>query len=592
MSQSAEQALEQALALHRAGRYAEAEAFYRQALEHEPDHPELLHLLGVAVMRLGRHREAADLIGRAISIDDEAGEYHANLASALLALGHAEQGLSSAQRAVALGPDLAEAQGVLGIALAGMGRPGEALAALQKALSLRPEWPEMLVNLGSVLKELDRLDEAESAYRAALAMRPSIVEAHSNLGAVLADLGRLDEAISECRAALRLNPQSAQAYNNLGYAMNLKGDLDGAAAECRRAIALQPVYPEALVNLAIVLAAQCKWDESLAACCEALAARPDFALAHWNLGLNLLKKGEYALGWPHWEWRFAVGKLGIRRREFPQPRWDGSRLMDRRILLNVEQGLGDAIQFARFVPMVATRGGRIVVECAAELRRLFGGLAGVEQVVEQGEALPEFDMHCPMPSLPLVFGTTLQTIPANAPYLSVDASSAESWRTRLANLGSGRKVGLVWAGNSRHTNDRNRSIPLATLAPLGAVEDVHLISLQKGLRSVDAVTPPAGLKLIDWTSELGDLADTAALMAGLDLIISVDTAPAHLAGALGRPVWILLPFSADWRWLRQGDESPWYPTMRLFRQAVAGEWGVAVERLVTALRDFVAADRR
>jgi hypothetical protein len=299
-----------------------------------------------------------------------------------------------------------------------------------------------------------------------------------------------------------------------------------------------------------------------------------------------LLHGDFEHGWPEYEWRWKTRDFSSGRRPFTQPQWDGGSLNGRTILLHAEQGLGDTLQFIRYAPLVAEAAGNIVVECPAPLKRLLRHSLRQVPVLSKGEPLPPFDIHCPMLSLPLACRTTLANIPRQVPYLNADSELAAHWQGKLVSQRELLKVGLAWAGNKAHKNDRHRSIELSTLAPLGEVPHVSFISLQKGEPAKQATRAPAGITLFDWSNELGDFADTATLIANLDLIISVDTAVAHLAGAMGKPVWTLLPFVPDWRWLLEREDSPWYPTMRLFRQSAPGDWSGVITRVVGALLRF------
>jgi len=395
-----------------------------------------------------------------------------------------------------------------------------------------------------------------AAYRQAITLRPDYADAYSNLGVALIDKGQLDEAIVACRQAITLRPDYANAYRNLGAALADKGQLDEAIAACRQAIKL----------------------------------RPNFARAHHNLALTLLMRGDFQPGWQENEWRWKCRDFPSPARNFSQPQWDGSAFEPRTLLLFPEQGIGDAFQFIRYLPLVVRRGGKIIIECQAEFQRLPRTMSEGCQIVAKGEPLPAFDLYCPLLSLPLVFGTTLENIPNIVPYLHADAQDAKRWQQRLDDYSPGLKVGkvgLVWAGNPAHKNDRNRSMKLTSLAPLGQVPGVRFFSLQKGAAAAQAKTPPTGMELIDWTPELRDFADTAALIANLDLIISVDTAVVHLAGAMSKPVWTLLPFNPDWRWMLEREDSPWYPTMRLFRQSVRGDWDSVIKRVAEALNVWI-----
>ena len=402
--------------------------------------------------------------------------------------------------------------------------------------------------IGGALWALGGLAEAEANCREALRLRPAYPEAHTNLGNALRDLGRPAEAEASCREALRLRPDYSDAHSNLGAALYILGRPAEAEASCREAGRLRPDYPD----------------------------------AHTNLAHALLLAGRFEEGWTEYEWRWTTRQLLDGARNFPVPQWDGEAIGDRVILLHAEQGLGDTLHFCRYVPLMAS-GARIVLEVQAPLVRLLSGLPGITQIVARGDSLPSFDLHCPLLSLPRAFGTTLDTIPAATPYLAADPARTAEWRERLGHF-DGLRVGLVWAGGQRQglpsqvIADRRRSIALDTMAPLGEASGVSFISLQKGEPAAQAATPPPGMALHDFTADLCDFADTAALIGGLDLVISVDTAVAHLAGALGKPVWLLLHDFADCRWTLTDDASYWYGDLALIRQTSAGDWaGVIAE---------------
>jgi Flp pilus assembly protein TadD len=478
-------------------------------------------------------------------------------------------------------PNHADAMHHLGMAAGQAGRNDIAVELIGRAIAIKPDYPEALNNFGNALKGSGQLDEAIAAYRQAIALRPSHPDAHGNLGSALNAKGQHDEAIAAYGRAIALSSSNPVTYYNLGNALKDKGQLDEAMAAYRRAIALKPNYAEAHFNIGTAQGNKGKIEQAIAAYRRATALKPDYAEAHWNLALALLARGEFAEGWKEFEWRWECKDLP-RRRTFAQPQWDGSSLQGRTILLHSEQGLGDTIQFIRYAPLVAEHGGTVIVGTVPELHRLLQGAAGVARWLNQGETVPTFDVHCPLMSLPAIFGTTLETIPPRVPYLQADAEQVVRWKKELAADSHRFKVGLAWAGNPTHVNDRNRSISLAALAPLATVQGVSFYSLQKGDAGKQAKASP-GLHLIDRTDDLKDFADTAALVANLDLVICVDTAVAHLAGALGKPVWTLLPFTTDWRWLLKREDCPWYPSMRLFRQPGRGDWGSVIKRVGEAL---------
>jgi hypothetical protein len=316
---------------------------------------------------------------------------------------------------------------------------------------------------------------------------------------------------------------------------------------------------------------------------RALEVDGEYADAHWNLSLALLTMGNMPEGWREYEWRWKMRGL-FQPRSFARPLWDGKAAQGRTILLHAEQGMGDTLQFIRYAPLVAERGLTVIVECQQEVAELVRGVRGIHQVVARGQQLPAFDVHCPLLTLPLLFGTTVESIPAQAPYLAADRLLQEQWRERLAASAPGLKAGLVWAGKPTHRKDSRRSCALSAFAPLARVEGISWHSLQKGEAAQQAAHPPEGMQLTDWTDEMKDFSVTAALVANLDLCISVDTSVAHLAGALGKPVWTLLPYEPDWRWMLGREDSPWYPTMRLFRQELPGQWGPVMARLAGELQ--------
>jgi tetratricopeptide (TPR) repeat protein len=565
------------------GQLDEAIAAYRRAIALKPNYPEAHNNLGVALKEKGQLDGAITAYRQAIAFNLNLPEAHNNLGIALKDNGHLDEALTAFRQAIALNPNFPEAHSNLGNALREKGQLDEALAACRRAIALRPNYSEAYSNLGNALASQGELDEAIAAYRQAIAFNSNLPEAHYNLGNVLKDKGQLDGAIAAYRQAIAFNPNLPEAHGNLGNALKDKGQLDEAIAAFRQAIALNPNFPEAHYNLGNVLKDKGQLDGSIAACRQAIALRPDYADAHFNLSLSLLANGCFQQGWEEYEWRWKCKDLSTPR-NFAQPQWDGRPLEGRTILLYTEQGFGDALQFMRYLPLVAERGGRIIVECQAELQRILQTIAGKWQVVARGQPLPAFDLHCPLLSLPRVFGTNLANVPNIVPYLHADAEDASGWQHRLADYSPRVKVGLAWAGSPTHTNDRNRSIKLARLAPLGRAPGVRFFSLQKGAAAAEARTPPPGMELVDWTQDLKDFAGTAALIANLDLVIAVDTAVVHLAGAMGKPVWTLLPYVPDWRWLMGREDSPWYPTMRFFRQPSRGEWAGVVQRVADALR--------
>lgn len=441
-----------------------------------------------------------------------------------------------------------------GIVLANQGSHVAALAAFDLALLIHPAYVTALGNRANILHLAGRLDAALATNERALSIDPDHADSRYNRGLMLIDAERFDDALACFNQVLASHPDHTAALGNRGVVLHMMGRLQEAIASFARVQALQP-------------------GGDAAAC--------------MNESLARLAMGDFAGGWPRYEARWGT-KIHPFERGFPQPQWKGEPLPPgRTILLHVDQGYGDTIQFCRYAPLLARRA-HVVMELPAALMRLFATLSDELTLVTEGEALPPFDLHCPFGSLPLAFGTVTETIPCDIPYLRADSARVAGWRARVDAL-PGLKVGLVWAGDSGRAvseaaaRDRRRSVPLARLAPLGAIPGINFISLQKGEAAAQAAQPPPGMALHDWTAALADFADTAALIAALDLVITVDTSVAHLAGALGAPVWILNRFDACWRWLRDRTDSPWYPSARLFRQPALGAWDPLIEQAATAL---------
>jgi Flp pilus assembly protein TadD len=556
---------------HQAGRLREAEAAYQKVLALEPAQPDALHLLGVAAHQAGENERAVEYIRRAIEVSPGVAEAHSNLGAALRKLGRDAEAEAAFRESLRLRPNAAETHNNLGNLLCDLGRYQAAAESFREALRLRQDYPEARANLRILLGRL-----------------------HSALGQVQFDLGRAVEAEASCREVLRLRPDDPQAHLNLSSVLRVLGRAPEAMESCREALRLRPEFPEALSNLGNALHDLGRIEEAIAHYRAALRLRPDDANIRTNLGFALLLAGQFAEGWEECEWRWKASHLSPAARDFPAPPWNGEPIGDRVILLYAEQGLGDTLQFCRYVPLVAARA-RVVLEAPAPLARLLSRLPGSAALVVQGEPLPAFDLHCSLMSLPRAFGTTLETIPATVPYLSAPPESVAAWRDRLAGI-AGLRVGLVWAGGRRQDTrtaavDTRRSMRFAMLAPLAGISGVSFISLQKGRPAGESANLPPGMTLHDFTAELHDLVDTAALVETLDLVISVDTAVAHLAGALGKPVWLLNRFDTDWRWLLDRDDSPWYPTLRQFRQPSLGDWASAVDAVRDALQRLAAGDR-
>jgi len=550
------QAYESAIAHHRAGRFREAELLYRQLLAGQPNHADALHMLGVMALQARQTGDALKLIGRAVELQPGNGEFHSNLGLVHRALGNRDQELECYQRAAALRPNAPEAHYNLGVALAEGEQFGPAIVEYRQAITLRPDFPEAHNNLGEALREIGQLDEAIAAARRAVELRPNWPQALNNLAMSLRENDQLDEAIAIFEHALALKPDYVESLSNMGNAMFLSGRVDQGTDILRRACAM----------------------------------RPDWPPARWNLAHALLMKDHTVEGWAAYEARRGLPKQYLTYHD-PKTEWTGGELARRRLLVHAEQGFGDMIQMARYLPLLAERGATVVLECQPELAPLMRGVDGVAEVIPRGQGIvPKYDLHVPIMSLPLRFGTTTATIPSRVPYISLDQQKVEHWRQKLAADPRRPKIGLAWAGSPSHKRDRKRSMPLAAFAPLAGIKQATFYSLQKGKSAEQINSPPAGLELVDLTAELRDWSDTAALIANFDLVIAVDTAVVHLAGALAKPAWVLLPFAADWRWMTDRGDSPWYPTLRLFRQPKPGDWQTPVAQVAEMLSSLHDAE--
>jgi tetratricopeptide (TPR) repeat protein len=576
-------ALDQVAALCELGRLAEAEAICRRVLLATPGDAEALHLLGVVALQSGDADEAVRLISVAVSAAPGEAKYRINLSAVLGQAGRNEEALEIAREAVALHADFPEAHNNLGSALVRVGKCDEALASYMRAISLQPNYDEAFYNRGVVQQRLGRHQAAVFCFQQAIMLQPDYIEAHNQLGVSYAALKQFDEALAAYDKAAALDPDYDEPLYNRGVALQAMERHEEAVASYSQASALRQDHADALKNRGMVLQALGRRGEALADFDSAVALRPDHAQTHLSKAACLLQSGDLARGWPEYEWHLRLPELAASMRDFPQPRWLGEgAIAGKTILLYGEQGLGDTIQFSRFVPEVAARGARVVLEVQQSLVRLLASLPGAAEVVAHGDDLPQFDLHCPLPSLPFALRTTLDTLPAKS-YLAVDPELAAPWLQRVRVFPSLR-VGLVWAGTTSRGADARRSMAFATLGSLVDVRGVTFFSLQKDAAAAQLRQSQA-LRPHDFTGELTDFADTAALVEGLDLVISVDTSVAHLAGAMGKPVWVLLRFDADWRWLCDREDSPWYPTARLFRQTAPGDWDGVVSRVAAALRE-------
>lgn len=583
-------------------RHEDALKSYERAIALKPDYAEALNNRGNALRALQQTQDALKSFERAIAVRGDYAEALNNRGNALVELNRTDEALASYEQALERQPDYADALVNRGKCLIALKRGDEALASFDRALSSRPHHAAALKERGHLLRDRKQPIDALDSLDRALALAPDDAEAHLGRALVLRDLKRCNEAFTACDRALALKPNYpeaavargnvfhemrsfseaikeydhallmrpdfAQAYGNRANALVELNRPAEALADYDRATADKP-YASALVNRGLALNYLDRPDEALESFDRAIALEPDLAQGHWNKALLCLALGDFERGWHDYEWRWR-GATDLVPRGFTQPQWRGEDLAGTTILLHAEQGFGDSIQFIRYLPMVKAKGATVILEVPDSLLPLIGDLADGVTMITRGGALPAFDLHCPLMSLPLAFGTTLAGIPASVPYLNAPAGRIDAWRARLSSMGRPR-VGLVWSGRPDHKNDHNRSIALSRLEPLLSVAGVAFVSLQREYREADL---PALEKLpirrLD--DALTDFADTAAVIGELDLVITVDTAVAHLAGAMAKPLWLLLPRIQDWRWMRGRMDSPWYPSARLFRQPQIGDW--------------------
>jgi len=459
----------------------------------------------------------------------------------------------------------------------------KATERFSKAIEQEPQNSQYYNNLGVAFKAVHKYDKAIEVYRQAILLKPDYADAYNNMGSALNAQCRYDDAVRNYEQAISLKPDYTQAYNNIAIALQAMGKYDAAIENSRQAILLAPNYADAYNTMASVLQKQGRCDEAIAAYNQAIRLKPDYAQAHLNLSFACLLSGKFAEGWKRYKWRFSTNISTYLLRDHPN-RWNGLSIAGKKLLVVCEQGLGDSLQFVRYLPMVKALGLEVKFGVKRALYDLFLQLPGVDNLVEiPGNAAKiDFDFHVPLLDLPMIFGTTLKTIPAEVPYLFADPAKAECWKDKLNTEKF--KVGIVWAGSPEHSNDYSRSCALKHFAVLTKIEGVRLYSLQKGTAAGQLDDFP---EVTDLADQLEDFSDTAAVVENLDLVISVDTAVVHLAGAMGKSTWTLLPFAPDWRWMLDRDDSPWYPTMRLFRQEKCNDWQGLFARVAQQLKILI-----
>ncbi|SMG16540.1 tetratricopeptide repeat protein [Paraburkholderia susongensis] len=609
---------DRAFAAHRDGRLDDAERDYRATLEHNPSHVDALHLLGVLRHQQGQHEEAVALVRRAVNLRPEDAALQLNLGNALKALGQIdaaieqfrnaltlaptfpmahynlgnayasvgrhEDAADAFERSLRLQPDDVSSHNNLGNALHALGRHEEAITSFRRTLELRPGHAGALNNMGMSLNALDRPHEAVPCFEAALAAEPRFVAAHFNLANTFDATGRHAEAVASFEAVLRLQPNLPPAIYGMGNALAALGRPGQAQPYLERAVGLDPQFALAWLALGAVHQALGAHTAAVRALDQALRLSPDLASAHMNRALAWLAMRDFARGLPEYEWRSQIVAQPVIE---TLPRWHGEPIEQRTLLVHAEQGLGDTLQFVRFMPLVAQRAARVVLEVQPPLLPLLAPAAQAWRVtlIAQGQPRPAADLQIPLLSLPLALGTSYDTIPGHTPYLSVPPAYGRKWRGSLGGQAK-RKIGLAWSG--RIQRNETRSMPLAALDPLFALDGIDWIVLQPDLSdeeraALDAHPRAGSIHRLD--RRIGDFADTAAIVARLDAVVSIDTSIAHLAGALRKPLWLMLPFAADWRWFDGDTRSPWYPGATLVRQPRPGAWDEVVDVVAKELRN-------
>jgi tetratricopeptide (TPR) repeat protein len=578
------------LALMTQGLLEPALASFDQAISIDADYADAHFNRGTVLHRLGRFDAATESFRRVVALKPQFVEAHVCLGTAYFELKRLDVALFCYDRALAIDPRHALAHSLRGVVLNALGHASAALDSCNRAVALKPDYAEGYFNRGNVQKDLRQFAAALASYDQGLALKPDSAAAHSNRGALLTALRQWEAALKSCDRAIALSPEYAEAQSNRGNVLREINQWDAALASYDRAIELQPGFAKAHANRGGLLHDLQRLDDAIASLDRAVEIDPEYADAHFNRSLCKLLTGDWTDGWAGFEWRLKSSHAKrAGSRTFTAPRWCGTEpLTGRTILVHSEQGLGDTIQFVRYVKLLADLGARIVLEAQRPLLGLLAGVEDIAQLAAPGDPLPPYDHHCPLMSLPLAFATTVSTVPSRVPYIKADPQRVEDWKARLGERTKPR-VGIVWSGSLRpdqpelwSVNSR-RNIPLQKFAALKH-PDIEFYSLQKGEPATSELKDLAstnwdGPGVHDVAGFLDDFADTAALADILDLIVTVDTSTAHLAGALGKPVWMLNRFDTCWRWLRHRSDTPWYPTMRLYRQETPGDWDTVVQRV-------------
>ena len=580
--------VQQGLNLHQRGNLNDAQNIYEQILSIQENNFDALQLLGALFAQVKKYPQAIKFLSKAIIVDPNHAGCFSNLGISFQKLRRLEEALSSYDKAISLQADYAEAYSNRGAVLQELKRFDEALSSYDKAISIKGDYAEAFNSRGTVLEELKRLEEALSSYHKAISINKDFTESYYNRGNVLHKLKRLEEALSSYDKAISLHEDYAEAYSNRGLVLQDLKRLEEALSSYDKAISLHEDYAEAYSNRGTVLEELKRLEEALSSYEKAISINKDYAEAYWNSSICYLLAGNFNEGWARYEWRWqskSISKTaGIRK--FSQPLWLGTEVLkDQTIFLYAEQGLGDTIQFSRYVSLVAGLGAKVVLEVQPSLVKLLSYLEGISQIISKGDKLPNFDYQCPLMSLPLAFKTELKTIPSVSKNISTDEKKVEKWQAILGEKTKPR-VGIVWSGAVNHKNDLQRSLKLSQLIT-HLPSDYEYLSLQKEISDVDKEVLIECCKIKHFGDDLKDFTDTAALCELIDIVISVDTSVAHLAGTLGKNTWILLPYSPDWRWLLDRNDSPWYSSVKLYRQEKINDWESVLVNIESDLKKLL-----
>ena len=581
--------------LHQQGDLDGAERVYRRILAEFPGDAETCHLLGLLAHQQGRNDDAVVLVMEAVAGEPLQPAYRKTLGDIFRAQGEFDRAAESYRRVLRLDPGSVEALEGMGKASSASGDLDAALEWYRKAVEMNPCRTEIYLLLGKAFMGKQQLDAAQACYQAGLKLDPNNAEAHGLLGEAFSAQNRYDEAIDCFRQALALKPESPAVLSNLGNALKAQGCIEEAFQCHREALRLAPGHPDLHRNFASALAAMHRFEEAIAEFDAATDLCPDLAEAHTHKAILLLLTGSFERGWKEYQWRFKVNDSSqpVDSRKFAQPLWDGSDLHGKRILVRAEQGVGDMVQFCRFLAPLKKRGGTVLFECPPRLSRLLGAIEGADTVVPHSAIPPvQFDVHVPLLSLPGLLGSPMEFQPLPIPYLQAPREYADEAKNLVGK--EGLKVGIAWQGNPQYTGDTDRSTTLREFLPLMQLPGVRFFSLQKGFGSEQLSSVPAGVNIPDLGNTLDcgpdAFVETAAVLEQLDLVITTDTALPHLAGALGRPVWLVVSRIPEWRWLLEREDSPWYPTMRIFRQETPGDWGGVFAKVARALTGALAGE--